>query len=97
METERSEIPARTALREWLSADESRSQSWLARTLNVSQPSVSAWLTGASRPEAHHREALEALTGIPADEWKTSDERALVLRMRARFEGDAMPATGTEG
>lgn len=80
------DITPREALRVWIDADPERSQSTLARTLGVSQPSVSAWLAGTSRPEAHHREALELLTGIPADAWKTDVERALVARTRAAVE-----------
>lgn len=92
------EVPARGALRRWIEADRDRSQSSLARLLSVSQPSVSAWLAGPNRPEAHHREALEALTGIPADDWKTSHERALVQRIRAlpaAEPGTDLAATGS--
>jgi len=58
------------------------SQSSLAKTLGVSQPAVSAWLSGGSRPEPHLREAIEILTGIPSGGWDTDDERALIARVR---------------
>lgn len=90
------EVPARPALRRWIEAEASRSQSSLARALGVSQPSVSAWIAGPNRPEAHHREALEAITGVPADDWKTERERALVLRIRAASDEAAdLAATGS--
>jgi transcriptional regulator with XRE-family HTH domain len=58
------------------------SQSSLAKSLDVSQPAVSAWLCGRARPEPHVREAIEILTGIPASGWGTDDERAFVDRVR---------------
>ena len=96
MDDQTTDVPARAALRRWIDADQQRSQASLARAVGVSQPSVSAWLTGPSRPESHHREVLEALTGIPADDWKTARERELVLRARS-LAGTDLAATGTEG
>jgi transcriptional regulator with XRE-family HTH domain len=58
------------------------SQSSLAKTLGVSQPAVSAWLSGGSRPEPHLREAIEILTGIASGGWDTDEERALIARVR---------------
>ena len=75
--------PAAEALRKYL--DESdRSQSELAATLGIKQPSVSVWLRGQARPEPHLREAIEILTGIPQHAWDTTEERAVVERIRAR-------------
>ena len=60
------------------------SQASLAKALNVSQPSVSAWLCGRARPEPHLREAIEIVAGIPQSLWTTDEERAAVDRVRAR-------------
>jgi transcriptional regulator with XRE-family HTH domain len=95
-------------LREWLDAPEAkRSQTDLAKTLGVSQPSVSAWLRGDSRPEDHHREALEIITAIPRGLWRRDAEQDVVERARAGSTFTAadfdvappptLPATGTEG
>lgn len=94
MEDQSTDVPARAALRRWVGADQRRSQAALARTIGVTQPSVSAWLAGPSRPESHHREALELLTGIPADDWKTESERAVVQRAKAIADTD-LAATGS--
>ena len=68
---------ARKALRAYLDA-ESVSQSALAARLGVAQPSVSAWLAGITRPQAHYREAIERIAGVPARDWQTDDERTWV-------------------
>lgn len=83
------ETDPRIELRRWLDADESRSQATLARTLEVSQPSVSEWFSGRTRPAPHLREALELLTGIPAASWQTEEERELVARIRAQVADGA--------
>lgn len=54
------------------------SQTRLAYRLGVSQPAVSEWVAGTTRPTAHIRTAIEALVGIPASAWMTRDERAVV-------------------
>lgn len=46
----------------------------IARALGVAQPSVTAWIQGQSRPEAHLREAIERLVGIEASAWMTDAE-----------------------
>lgn len=70
-------------LRDWLAAPgESRSQTTLAERLGVSQPSVSAWLRGDSRPEDHHRESIQLLTGVPRESWRKPAEQAAVERIR---------------
>lgn len=52
------------------------SQGRLALALGVSQPAVSGWASGKTRPETHHmRRAIERLLGIPADDWMTPEER----------------------
>ena len=57
--------------------DGSISQSELARRLSVSQASVSGWVTMRTRPESHHRKAIERELGIPEDDWMTLDERSI--------------------
>jgi transcriptional regulator with XRE-family HTH domain len=63
------------------------SQSKIANALTIAQTSVSLWFRRRTRPEPHHREALECLLGIPRDAWKTDDElvreRAVVEHARA--------------
>lgn len=54
-----------------------RSQSWLARLLEIRQPAVSQWVRGNSRPEPHFRLALQRLLGIPAESWMTAKERKI--------------------
>lgn len=75
--------PAVPALAAYLEGG-AHSQSSLAKALDVSQPSVSAWLCGRARPEPHLREAIEIVTGIPQSLWTTDEERAAVERIRAR-------------
>lgn len=81
---------ARTQLIEWLGGD-GRSQAKIAKALDVSQPSVHAWVRGAYRPEQHYRQALEALTGIPASDWELPEERekreAALIRIRSGATG----------
>jgi transcriptional regulator with XRE-family HTH domain len=55
------------------------SQAELARRIGVSQPTVSDWANAKIRPEAHHRQAVERVLGIPADGWMTDAERAVAL------------------
>ena len=63
-----------------------RSQAWLAKILGIAQPSVSGWLTGKSRPEDAHREALEILAGIDRTAWRIDTEHAVVERARRAME-----------
>lgn len=55
----------------------------IADALGVGQSAVSHWVRGNSRPEAHHRTALFLLLGIPTRAWMTSEEAAMVRRVRA--------------
>jgi transcriptional regulator with XRE-family HTH domain len=71
----------RRLLAAWLKGA-GRSQTALAHLLRINQAMISAWASGSCRPEAHHREALEHLTGIPARAWQTPAERAYVRRAR---------------
>ena len=56
-------------------------QSSLARLLGVRQSRVSLWSSGRSRPEAHHREALWLLLGIPTTAWFTLAETKFLRRI----------------
>lgn len=91
------ESPARAKLVEWIAVD-GHSQAQIARALAVSQPSVHAWVRGAYRPEQHYRQALEALTGIPAADWELEEERTKRDEALARINADPSPGThGTGG
>lgn len=71
-------------LRRWLEADDSRSQTTIAKLLGISQPSVSAWLRGRSRPDSLQRELLELHMGIPSEDWYTDGERERIRREKRR-------------
>ena len=66
---------ARGRLKEFVSG-EGWSQTRLAELLGLSQSSVSGWISGPSRPEAHHRKVLAKLVGIDEDDWLKPEERA---------------------
>lgn len=70
--------PAREALAEYMSTEKGRTQVWLAKTLGVSQSTVSLWARGNSRPPLANALAIQFLTGIPVDMWLTEGERRLV-------------------
>ncbi len=70
----------RTLLRKFLDGKDGHTQSWLAKLLRIGQPSVSLWMRGLSRPEDHHRRALQQIAGIPAESWQTPDEKKVVSR-----------------
>lgn len=55
-----------------------------ANALGVSDPTVHDWVTGAKRPKAHHRQAIEAWTGgaVPVAAWLTKEERASQAAVR---------------
>lgn len=80
----------RQKLELWLDADKSRSRTMIARALGITQPAVSNWLRGVSRPEHVHRFALERLCGIPALDWDTAEERERRERL-----ADLQPLPGT--
>lgn len=57
--------------------------------LNVSAVTWRAWEEGEHRPnKGVLREALEALTGIPASAWQDDDDRALIEKARAAASND---------
>lgn len=50
------------------------SQAKIAMRLGVSQPAVSEWVAGNTRPTAQYRTAIAVLWGIPEREWMTTEE-----------------------
>ena len=91
MATEPGITEARDALRVWL-RECAFTLAEVAGWLDVSQPTVSRWLSGANRPDEPQRSALEDLTDgrVPARWWLYLNERELLDRARAL-------RTGTEG
>lgn len=66
-----------------------RRKTAIAKGLHISQPSVTAWVAGTSRPEGPLRDALEILTSgfVPAKEWLLAKERESLANVK--------PLTGT--
>jgi predicted transcriptional regulator len=64
-----------------------RTQTAVAKLLGVTQPAVSSWLRGVSRPEPMYRDALQGLAGIPQDSWELASERKRRELMRRRIDG----------
>ena len=58
----------------------------IADQLRITQPNVSNWSRGLSRPNPHHREMLEVLYGIPRSDWLTLQELDALQRARASVE-----------
>jgi transcriptional regulator with XRE-family HTH domain len=93
--------------RKWFRSHSDQSQNLMAQQLGVSQPSISAWLAGRSRPDLANLFALQHLIGIPLDAWLTRQERDRLARLREwgpSSVGSVRPerhlatgATGTDG
>ena len=79
-------VLASQKLADWLDR-EHKTQSWLARVLDVSPQAVSQWCSGVKRPEAVLREAVEEITGIPAPSWLTQEESDSLHAAVARKNG----------
>jgi transcriptional regulator with XRE-family HTH domain len=60
-------IAAMERLKRWLS-DTSTSQTALSETLKVSQPTVSAWISGEFSPSIKNLHKLSDVTGLSIDE-----------------------------
>lgn len=56
----------------------------IAEAAGVSQPSVSAWVSGASRPDPVQREVLRRSLAIPVSWWLTEAERMRIAATRRR-------------
>jgi hypothetical protein len=61
-------------LKAWLK-EPNRSQSALARKLNITQTAVALWVKPGHRPSPLLRDALERLGVCPATDWETKKER----------------------
>lgn len=70
-------------LRAWITA-RGLSQSEFARCVQLKQQSVSQILAGKVTPSSGVLHAIEELTGIPTEEWLSSDELARVEYARAQ-------------
>jgi hypothetical protein len=73
---------------------ESTTQATVARSIGARQQYVCSWAAGASRPEAHYRDALARVYGIAPTCWYTAAEAKV-----ARGESTPPPSkrTGTDG
>jgi transcriptional regulator with XRE-family HTH domain len=60
-------IPSMERLKRWL-AESNTSQTALAKSLKVSQPTVSDWINGISSPSVGNLRALGEFTGLSLDE-----------------------------
>jgi len=75
----------RQRLAAWIELDpEARTRAAIAERLGVSAPSVSGWLHQTSRPTPALRADVEDLTEgfVPADDWKTPEERTRKVRVK---------------
>jgi len=75
-----------------MAASPERTGAFIARTVGVSRPSVSAWLAGYSRPKGHLRDLISQLAGIPVEAWTTAAEREHEEQARKRVDA-ASPST----
>lgn len=85
---------SRKDLLRWMRKDpKSRTRAAIARALGLTQPAVSGWVLGRTRPDPSHRLAVAVLTGgeVAAEGWALADEKKLVA------ETKPFRSTGTEG
>ena len=85
-EVAKARVRASQELADWLDRND-KTQSWLARVLEVSPQAVSQWCSGTKRPEAVLREAMGAITGIPTTSWLTQEESESLQAAVARTNG----------
>lgn len=76
------EVPATKKLARWLK-DLGHTQAALAEMLGTSQPTVSSWVRGTSRPDPVFQMALERVTKgtVLQVDWLTAAERKLLQRV----------------
>jgi transcriptional regulator with XRE-family HTH domain len=86
----------RALLRKWMRAEKTRSQGFLAKVLDVTQPAVAAWVRGESRPAPQYRDAIFELTGISPEAWETKTEREKRDRALAGVRGVLAAPTDSE-
>lgn len=65
-------------LRGWLE-EKNLKQADLARALNVTPQSVSGWFRGVTKPDAVCALGIERVTGIPASEWMSAEQRVVAF------------------
>ena len=84
MESERS-TPALLAMRTWLVGE--RNQSWLARKVGVSRPTIFRWVTGECSPEPQFRQAIHELSRgvVNFDDWYTDEQLAVAYAHNTRI------------
>lgn len=88
----RTNTAARRKFKIWMGErPRERSQAAVGRSLKLTPTSIRQWMTGWARPESHHRQALEALTGgaVPAGEWETAKEKRQREEMIERLRSAA--------
>lgn len=70
-----------------------------SKALGVSDPTIHDWVSGAKRPRAHHRKAIDVWTGgsVPELAWATDDERVALAKVGPFIADDDGKANGTEG
>lgn len=66
---------AATKLRE-LTEPPALSLAEIARRCGVSREAVRKWALGQAKPDSTNRKILEAVVGIPENDWMDDDERA---------------------
>jgi len=64
------------------------SQSEVATKVGASQQLVSSWVRGLTRPNDVARHKLQAVFGIPAESWRTPEERKAIRGAQADDAGD---------
>ena len=64
------------------------SQGGLADLVGVKQPSVSAWLSGDSRPDTEQRDILALVLSIPREWWRTEEEQARIDQIAVAAKPD---------
>jgi hypothetical protein len=73
----------------------SRDQTWVAKLVGVTQPTISQWKSGMKRPEPHQRKILWEVAGIPESAWLSPEEQEAIRLACERFA--PLATTGTEG
>lgn len=75
----------------WMAKDPKvRTQAFIARQIDVTQPAVSGWLKGKPRPDRESRALIAALTRgyVAAEDWETSEERRRLQNVERALEAN---------
>ena len=73
------------------------SQSEAADKVGVTGPTWHEWESGGRNPLGGYREALQILTGIPAESWMPQRERDAITAARAAVADGAVARDGIGG